>query len=128
MNIIPVLRVFDYAKIIEFYVDWLGAKIEWEHKPEGSPFYMQISIRGLRINLSQHHGECSPGALVLIEDFENLTDYHKTLTDKKYTFMKPGLQQVEWDPGTITLRVIDPFYNTIEFSEKPVNTHKNEVN
>lgn len=28
---IPILRIFDYKKAIEFYVDWLGFKIVWEH-------------------------------------------------------------------------------------------------
>lgn len=112
------MRVFDYAKTIEFYVDWLGANIEWEYKPEGSPFYMQIAIRDLAINLSQHHGECSPGALVILEGFEDLAAYHQLLHDKKYPFMNPGLEQVEWDPDTIRMRVIDPFYNVIEFNEQ----------
>lgn len=30
-KVIPVLRIFDYKKAIEFYVDWLEFKIDWEH-------------------------------------------------------------------------------------------------
>lgn len=29
--VIPVLRMFDYQKAKEFYVDWLGFEILWEH-------------------------------------------------------------------------------------------------
>lgn len=30
-KVIPILRIFDYKKAIEFYIDWLGFKINWEH-------------------------------------------------------------------------------------------------
>jgi catechol 2,3-dioxygenase-like lactoylglutathione lyase family enzyme len=34
----PILRMFDVAKAREFYVDFLGFKIDWEHKHgENSP-------------------------------------------------------------------------------------------
>ena len=115
---IPVLRVFDHTKTIEFYVDWLGFTVEWEHKPVDTPFYMQVSIRGVAINLSQHHGECSPGGLVLVSGFKNLKDYHQLLINKQYPFMRPGLEKVPWDADTISMTVIDPFYNRIEFCEQ----------
>lgn len=118
MIAIPVLRVFDYQKTIEFYVNWLGATIAWQHQPAHAPFYLQIDLHGAKINLSQHHGECSPGALVVLEYFENLSDYHQALQQKKYPFMNPGLEKLDWDPGTISLTVIDPFYNRLMFTEK----------
>jgi len=115
---IPVFRVFDYAKTIEFYVTWLGAKVLWEHQAANIPFYMQISLQGATINLSQHHGDCSPGSLVLLEDCERLKIYHQQLLEKEYTFMRPGLEKTDWDPNTISITVIDPFYNRIIFTEK----------
>ncbi|GAB3906227.1 glyoxalase superfamily protein [Mucilaginibacter boryungensis] len=115
---IPVFRVFDYKKTIEFYVDWLGFTINWEHKPEGSPFYMQVSIRGVAIDLSEHHGECSPGAKVILNDFEGLTAYHKLISEKDFKYMNPGLERTEWDIETITTTVIDPFMNQIIFTER----------
>ena len=117
-TIIPVLRAFDYDKIIEFYVKWMDFNVEWEHRPEDAPFYMQVSLRGVRINLSQHHGECSPGARIIIPDFEGLEAYHQSLLEKQYRFMRPGLDRPEWDRNTIAMSVIDPFYNTIEFNER----------
>ena len=43
-KVVPVLRIFDYAKTIEFYVDWLGFTIDWEHCfGDNSPLYMQVS-------------------------------------------------------------------------------------
>ncbi|HMT30094.1 MAG TPA: glyoxalase superfamily protein, partial [Bacteroidia bacterium] len=28
----PIFRIFEYKKAIEFYVDFLGFKIDWENK------------------------------------------------------------------------------------------------
>ena len=118
-KIIPVFRVFDYTKTIEFYVNWLGCKIEWEHKPEGSPFYMRVSLRGAAFDLSEHHGECSPGARISLVDFGGLEAYHEELKSKHYKFFNPAVEKVEWDPGTLEMGVIDPFFNRILFNEKP---------
>ena len=42
--IIPVLRMFDIRKAKEFYVDFLGFKVDWEHRFEPElPLYMQVS-------------------------------------------------------------------------------------
>jgi len=116
-KIIPTLRVFDYAKTLEFYVEWLGFTIKGEYKPEGSPFWMQVSIRDAVIALSEHHGDGSPGAQISIVEFEGLEAYHQLLLGKHYKFMKPGLHKVEWDPHTLEMTVIDPFYNRLVFNE-----------
>src|SRR6266850_539584 len=40
----PILRIFDEAKAKEFYVEFLGFKVDWEHRFEpGLPLYMQVS-------------------------------------------------------------------------------------
>ena len=113
------MRVFDRAKTIEFYMDWLGFKIEYEYKPmENAPFYMRVSLRDVIIELTEHHGECSPGALVHVEEFAGLEAYYAELYAKDYRYGKPGLNRVDWQPGLIDLTVIDPFNNRIIFSEK----------
>ena len=116
-KIIPTLRVFDYAKTLEFYVDWLGFTIKGEYKPAGHPFWMQVSIRDAVLSLSEHHGDGSPGANISIVDFVGLEAYHQSLLDKQYPFMKPGLHKVQWDAHTIEMTVIDPFYNRLIFNE-----------
>ena len=30
----PILRIFDLAKAKEFYVDFLGFKVDWQHRFE----------------------------------------------------------------------------------------------
>ena len=64
----PILRIFDEAKAREFYVDFLGFDIDWEHRFEpGRPLYMQVSRDECVLHLSEHHGDCSPGAAMRIE-------------------------------------------------------------
>lgn len=118
MQIIPVFRVFDYDKTIEFYVNWLGCTVDWEHRPGNSPFYLRMWLRGLPFDLSEHHGECSPGGRFTIAGFEGLKKYHEELLSKNYTYNRPGLERVEWAPDTLEMTVIDPFSNRIIFNEK----------
>jgi len=115
--VIPVFRVFNYPKTIEFYVDWLGFTLNWQYKPEGSPFYLQASFRGATIDLSEHHGECSPGGKISIQGMEDLEAWHRLLLDKNYPYMKPGLERVPWKENTLSVTVIDPFFNRIIFNE-----------
>jgi len=113
---IPVLRAFDYAKTLEFYIDWLGGTLQWKHAPEAAPFYLEIMLRDVRIHLSEHHGDCTPGGKVLITGFQGLEAYHRELIDKGYRYMKPGLEKTPWDPDALSVTVIDPFMNRIQFT------------
>ncbi|CAL1518607.1 glyoxalase superfamily protein [Chitinophaga sp. MM2321] len=117
-QVIPILRIFDYTKTIQFYVDWLGFEIVWEHKPEGNPVYMKISKGDAVIDLSEHHGDCSPGAKIIIADFKGLKAFHSELATKNYKYMNPGLERAEWNPDILMMTVIDPFYNQLTFEEK----------
>ncbi len=64
---IPMLRMFDEAKAREFYLGFLGFAVDWEHRFEpGFPLYMQVSRGACPLHLSEHHGDCSPGAAVRI--------------------------------------------------------------
>jgi catechol 2,3-dioxygenase-like lactoylglutathione lyase family enzyme len=78
-KVIPVLRIFDVAKATEFYVDWLGFKIDWEHRfGKNFPLYMQISLQDIVIHLTEHYGDCSPGSKIFIET-SNVDELHKQL-------------------------------------------------
>ena len=115
-TVIPVLRIFDTAKTKEFYVDWLGFSIDWEHRfGENFPLYMQVSKDNIKLHLSEHHGDCSPGAKVLIHLSGGLADYQASLTAKDYRYFKPGLEEAHW--GALTMNLTDPFGNHLLFSE-----------
>jgi len=115
----PTLRIYDYDKTIEFYVDWLGFRVDWIHTFEpGMPRFMQVSLRDVMLHLSEHHGDGSPGVHITIDEFKGLKEYHAQLIAKKYKYNRPGLEVPFWDEGTITVTVIDPVGNRITFTEK----------
>jgi len=50
---IPIFRMFNVEKAKEFYLEYLGFQLDWEHKfPEAAPIYMQVSRAGLVLHLS----------------------------------------------------------------------------
>jgi uncharacterized glyoxalase superfamily protein PhnB len=110
---IPILRIFDEARMREFYVDFLGFKIDWEHRFEpGTPLYLSISKGDCVIHLSEHHGDACPGSSmrILVGDLE---EYHRELMAKQYKYYRPGIQEMPW--GTWDMTVGDPFGNKLTF-------------
>jgi hypothetical protein len=69
----------------------------------------------LRLHLSEHHGDGSPGAQVRIE-VTGLRDYHAAISAKGYSNMRPGLERPEW--GGTEMTVIDPAGNRLTFAER----------
>lgn len=114
----PILRIFDYAKAHEFYVVWLGFRIDWEHRPAASPAYLQVSRGEVMLHLSEHHGDCSPGARVFIDDFQGLASFHQQLLAKEYIYNKPGLDTPFYDPTALEMTVVDPFGNRLTFVQR----------
>lgn len=113
---IPVLRIFDEAKAREFYLDFLGFTLDWDHRfGPNMPLYMQVSRSGLQLHLSEHHGDASPGSTVFVW-MTGIDALHAELIGKRYTYSKPGIE--EDGPGGRTLQVPDPFGNRIRFCEK----------
>ena len=111
----PIFRIFSVEKAKEFYVDFLGFKIDWEHRfGDNFPLYAQVSRLGLRLHLSEHHGDASPGSTVFIW-MRGIADYHRELTAKDYRYYKPGLEDAPWDAKV--MQVGDPFGNKLRFSE-----------
>ena len=114
----PILRIFDYDKALEFYVTWLGFRVDWEHRPEGSPAYLQVSLGDIILHLSEHHGDSCPGARVFIDDFRHLSPWHQQLLAKDYPYCRPGLDTPFYDPAALEMTVIDPFGNRLTYVER----------
>src|SRR5262245_35694325 len=94
---IPILRIFSVEKAKEFYIDFLGFTIDFEHRfGDNFPLYAQISRSGLKLHLSEHHGDACPGSTVFIW-MRGIADYHRELTAKNYRYYKPGLVDAPWD-------------------------------
>jgi hypothetical protein len=61
---VPILRMFDEHKAREFYLDYLGFEVVFEHRFEpGTPLYMGLSRGACMLHLSGHHGDCAPGGV-----------------------------------------------------------------
>lgn len=111
---IPILRMFDEAKAREFYLDFLGFSVEFEHRFEaGLPLYLGISRSGLQLHLSEHHGDASPGSTVFVP-MDNIELLHDELMAKRYGYGRPQIVQQGW--GRV-LEVCDPFGNRIRFCQ-----------
>src|SRR5579859_6980552 len=87
---VPILRIFSVEKAKEFYCGFLGFTVDWEHTFEpGMPVYMQVSRSGLRLHLSEHHGDGSPGVHIHVE-MTGVDEFHREVTSKGYRFLRPG--------------------------------------
>ena len=114
---VPVLRIFDLDKAKEFYVDYLGFKVDWEHRFEpGLPMYMQVSRGDLVLHLSEHYGDGSPGVAVLIYT-SGIEAFHEELSGKQYKYARPGLED-STDLNARTVSITDPFGNKLRFHQR----------
>ena len=115
MTVAPIFRIFDEQKAMEFYVDFLGFQIDWEHRFEdNTPLYMQVSRNGCVLHLTGHHGDCCPGGAVRI-GIEDLEAYQQQLVAKKYKHARPGIEKMPW--GSRDMSVTDPFGNRLTFTD-----------
>lgn len=112
-TITPILRIFDEAKAREFYVDYLGFAVDWEHRYEpGMPLYLQVSRGACALHLSEHHGDCSPGAALRITTTD-IDALHAALSGNAYKYARPGIETVPW--GGREMSIKDPFGNRLTF-------------
>jgi catechol 2,3-dioxygenase-like lactoylglutathione lyase family enzyme len=114
-RVVPILRIFDLAKADEFYLEYLGFRVDWDHRfDDSAPLYRQISRGDLVLHLSEHHGDGSPGVRLRVT-MRGVAAFHAELVSKKYRYMRPGLETTPWK--TMETGVIDPFGNMIRFCE-----------
>ncbi|SED04732.1 Uncharacterized conserved protein PhnB, glyoxalase superfamily [Pseudomonas mohnii] len=110
----PILRIFDEIKAVEFYVDFLGFKIDWQHRFEpDSPLYLQVSHGECVLHLSEHQGDSTPGSALRIETDE-LEALQQQLLAKQYPFAHPQIQAMPW--GSQDMTIADPFGNRLVFT------------
>jgi catechol 2,3-dioxygenase-like lactoylglutathione lyase family enzyme len=113
---IPIIRIFSEQKAREFYVDFLGFSIDWEHRFEANfPLYLQVRRSELLLHLSEHHGDATPGSTIFVP-VQGIDALHAELQSKDYKYGKPGVEALPW--GKV-LETVDPFGNRIRFCESP---------
>ena len=77
LQTIPILRIFDVARAREFYLDYLGFRLEWEHRFEAElPLYM----------------DATPGSTVFLR-VTGLEAFHRELSATNYRFARPRFNE-----------------------------------
>jgi len=115
VKVMPVFRIFSVEKAREFYLDYLGFQVDFEHRfDERAPLFMQVSRGGLTLRLSGHYGDGSPGAAVTVH-VEGVRELHAELTAKNYGYYRPGVQKTFY--GALQLKLLDPFGNHLLLDE-----------
>ncbi|MFG3518858.1 glyoxalase superfamily protein [Nocardia nova] len=112
---IPVLRIYDVGLAYEFYRDFLGFTVDWEHRFGANfPLYAQVSRAAARLHLSEHHGDGTPGSVVWIA-VDDIDAWQSELAAAEYRFAKPG--RPDDGPGGRGFAVTDPFGNILRFAQ-----------
>ena len=110
---IPILRSFEERKMREFYIDFLGLTVVFEHRfAPDLPLYAGLRHGNCEIHLSEHHGDASPGGAMRI----TVPDVHelcKSLNAKAYRNARPGVMRQDW--GMDDMAIDDPFGNRLIF-------------
>ena len=110
---VPIFRIFDEAKASEFYMGFLGFTVDWQHRFEPNlPLYMQISKGDCVLHLSEHHGDCSPGAAIRIQTTD-IDAFHANLPNN-YRYARPEIEVPPWGGKEVSVR--DPFGNRLTFA------------
>ncbi len=113
---IPVLRIFDETRAREFYLDFLGFSVDWEHRfEEALPLYMQISREACVLHLSEHFGDGTPGGCLFLP-MQGVREYQAHLSAKGYKHARPGVCDQPW--GWAEMHLVDPFGNKLRFAER----------
>jgi catechol 2,3-dioxygenase-like lactoylglutathione lyase family enzyme len=112
----PIFRIFDVQKAKEFYVEFLGFEVAFEHRfGDNFPLYLGLSFGNCSLHLSEHYGDACPGAHVRI-GLDGIADYLAKLSAKDYRFAKPGAPEATpWQ--TLEATITDPFGNRLTFVE-----------
>lgn len=110
---VPILRIFDEARAREFYVGFLGFRIDWEHRFEpGTPLYLQVARGTCVLHLSEHHGDATPGSALRIP-VADLDALRAELLGKHYKYARPGIEEMPWARD---MKIADPFGNRLIFT------------
>ncbi len=118
LQTVPILRSFDEVRTREFYCGFLGFNVDWEHRFEpGMPLFMQVSLAGIVIWLSEHHGDATPGSHVVVK-VKGLAAWHTEISAKGYMSARPGIEP--HIGGGTSVSVGDPSGNRLEFVEDRV--------
>jgi catechol 2,3-dioxygenase-like lactoylglutathione lyase family enzyme len=108
---IPILRMFDVELTKRFYVDYLGFELDGEEGDPDGPYWMTVERDGVRFHLSSHHGDGTPGAVLLFV-VDDVAALEAELHSRDYPFFNPGVGE---HGAGLEMTVLDPASNQIRF-------------
>lgn len=112
---VPVLRILDETLAREFYLNFLGFNVEWEHRFEpGMPSYLRIRRDETILDLSEHHGDGIPGTVVWVP-IANAATFLADISRRSHPRLNPGIDHDA--PGGATIEITDSFGNVLRFCE-----------
>ena len=115
---VPVMLSLDEAKGHEFYCNFLGFEIEFEHRfAPHMPVYLRLKRGPVELHLSPHRGarRCVTAVFVWMTGVD---DYRRELTASGARFTVPEAVDQTWGRE---ITVVDPFGNRLRFCERPAN-------
>lgn len=114
LKAIPIFRITDYSKAVEYYIDKLGFTLDWEHRfGDNEPVYMQISKNGLVLHLSENE-RFKVGVIVFVET-KGIEAFRDSVLINQNTNEIPEIITTNWN--TKQLELTDPFGNLLRFNE-----------
>jgi catechol 2,3-dioxygenase-like lactoylglutathione lyase family enzyme len=114
-QVVPALRITDYARSRAFYVEGLGFTIDWEHRYEPDfPVFMQVSRDGLTLYLTEHAGDCQVGGLVHLF-VPDVDDWYAGLRGRGVAVRQPPAEHIE---GLRGMTVVDPDGNQLRIGTR----------
>jgi len=111
---VPILRSFDEARTKDFYLNFLGFALEFEHRYDPTaPLYMGVRKGDCVLHLSEHYGDATPGGAVRIP-IDDVSTYMAELRAKQHGNARPGEPRLmPW--GNYEITVQDPSSNRLIF-------------
>lgn len=117
-NAIPIFKISSEKLAREYYVDCLGFSIDWQHRQNNYPAYLQVSRGDLVLHLTEHEGDAEPGMTILIsvnEIDELYAELKSRLSTNKLLLLTSNKKHV--------LQIDDPFGNHMRFVSRTPRSH-----
>lgn len=113
---VPILRSYNEAVARQFYCEYLGFEVIFEHRfAPDLPLYLRVGRGDIELDLSEHHGDGTPGSVVWIA-VTGLAELHRELRSRDAVGnLRPGIDRSA--PGGPTMSITDPFQNVLRFCE-----------
>ncbi|MEM9434638.1 MAG: glyoxalase superfamily protein [Pseudomonadota bacterium] len=112
---IPIFRSFDERLARRFYVDYLGFSWDGEHRFDAAaPLYAFLSLGDFTLHLSEHYGDCTPGATAIVP-MSGIQDYLEKMRARGHPNANPAVETLPWGQQ---IQVSDPFGNRLRFLQE----------